>query len=512
MTWAIDTLRNPVLMWELKRAARRRLWAGLLLAYSAWLILHVLILFPATPKWDLPDELRERLQRRARLADPNDRRYRLELYRLVRAQQTEFVADYLGGVLKIQLLVILAIVPALTAGSLGQEKERGTLFALFGTQLSSQQILLGKLLGRLFLIVPLLLTALPPLLFVTTIIERSPTTIFVALGQEAVLAVVLGAFCLLIAIWVHRASDAIIASYLVLGIGYLLIRNLTGLAPLADLLDPATNLQNLLAHGSLLPFVTHLALWASGGLLCLALAWEHLRKVCLENRDKTPRRRIWAYRPAVGENPIRWRECHVIGLAPMPILRRVPRWTAVLVVFASSILFAAIIAESHASGLMKQLVGSNAGRDEDARTRAVRDAVPTMGLTFILLATSVIGVRCGISVGEEKRQNTWDDLLLTAQSFREITTGKMWGILQATVPYVIAFAIPILFVAAMGGPIALFSAAVWLILPCVVVLTAARKGIDMLRIPPDMDETRRGGAFWFENEQSSKYVDGWGSF
>jgi predicted kinase len=187
----------------------------------------------------------------------------------------------------------------------------------------------------------------------------------------------------------------------------------------------------------------------------------------------------------------------------------VPRWIAVLVVFASSSAFAAIIVDSHASGLMKRLVG--AGAAEDPRTRAIRDAVPTMGLTFILLATSVIGVRCGISVAEEKRQNTWDDLLLTAQSFREITNGKMWGILHATFPYVIAYTLPVFVVATVGGPIALFSAAVWLILPCIAVLLAAHSGIDMLRIPPDMDETRRGGAFWFENKQTSTYVDGWGS-
>jgi hypothetical protein len=26
-------------------------------------------------------------------------------------------------------------------------------------------------------------------------------------------------------------------------------------------------------------------------------------------------------------------------------------------------------------------------------------------------------------------------------------------------------------------------------------------GIDMLKVPPDMDETRQDGAFWFENHR-----------
>jgi hypothetical protein len=92
-------------------------------------------------------------------------------------------------------------------------------------------------------------------------------------------------------------------------------------------------------------------------------------------------------------------------------------------------------------------------------------------------------------------------LLLTAQSFREITNGKMWGVLQATVPYIFAYALPVFFLASVGGPSALFTAGMWIGLPCAIVFGAAYMGIDMLRVPPDMDETRQDGAFWFENER-----------
>ena len=125
--------------------------------------------------------------------------------------------------------------------------------------------------------------------------------------------------------------------------------------------------------------------------------------------------------------------------------------------------------------------------------------MPILGLLFILLAELLIGVRCGTSVAEEKRRNTWDDLLLTAQSFREITTGKMWGVLQATVPYVIAYALPVFALASVGGLRAMVTAGVWIIVPSAIVFGAALVGIDMLRVPPDMDEARQEGAFWFEN-------------
>ncbi len=104
-------------------------------------------------------------------------------------------------------------------------------------------------------------------------------------------------------------------------------------------------------------------------------------------------------------------------------------------------------------------------------------------------------------MAEEKRRNTWHDLLLTANSFREITTGKMWGILQATLPYVVAYALPVMLIAALAEPSALMLAGMWIVLPCVIVLSAALMGIDMLHVPLDMDERQRGGAFSFESQQ-----------
>ena len=52
-----------------------------------------------------------------------------------------------------------------------------------------------------------------------------------------------------------------------------------------------------------------------------------------------------------------------------------------------------------------------------ARKKAITESVWLMGLIFIALADLLLLVRCLTSVAEEKRRNTWDDLLLTAQSF-----------------------------------------------------------------------------------------------
>jgi hypothetical protein len=276
---------------------------------------------------------------------------------------------------------------------------------------------------------------------------------------------------------------------------------LTAAVPEMFWFDPVENLRELLTVGPGWTFWAHLAVWAFLGAACLRLGWGRLRQVCVEQRERRPPRRLWAFRPPVGSDPIRWRECHVIGLAPLPILRIVPRWLAVLAIFTVSAVVAFAITELHAPGFVNSLLH----RDFAQAVALVRvgsgkftEAVPLMGLVFILLGNLLVGVRCGTSVAEEKRRNTWDDLLLTAQSFREITRGKMWGVLQATLPYVIAYALPVLLLAWAAGPAVLVLAGVWIVLPCAIVFFAVLGGIDMIRVPPDMDETRPDGAFWFE--------------
>ncbi len=435
---------------------------------------------------------------------PVEAHARLVLYGAMQTQQVEFLDRYLVTLLQDQFVLVMAIIPALTASSLGQEKERGTLFALFGTQLLSRQILLGKLLGRLLLIVPFVLTTVPTLVFIATFTGRGLTLLIMALVQEAVLAFALGAACLLFGIWVRRAVDATITSYLFLGIAYLIVRGFTDAVPAAFWFDPRANQLDLLNGGPVLPFVAHLAVWVCFGIVCLRLGWSRLRKVCVEQRDRRPSRRLWAFRPAVGNDPFRWRECYVIGLAPLPILRIVPRWLALLAVFIFSALMAVLIADKVAPGFVAAISRIDPGLAFEilwARKGEIRQHVQLMGLVFILLANLLIGVRCGTSVAEEKRRNTWDELLLTAQSFKEITNGKMWGVLQATVPYIIAYTLPVLMLAALGGTGTLLVAGAWIVVPCAIVFLAALLGIDMVNVPADMDETRAGGAFSFEKDR-----------
>jgi hypothetical protein len=488
-----EALGGPVLAWEVKRAEQGYLRRFFAIGYSVWLLLLAVVLLGS---------MRSALANQQDPADSN-----LSHLRAANAQLTLFLDSYVALLLQFQLKLVIAITPAIMASCLGKEKERGTLFALFGTQLTSRQIVLGKLLGRLVRFMPVLFTALPVLVFMVTLTDRGFTILILALAQQMILAFALGAVSLLIAVWIRRTSDAIIVSYLVLGLAYAILRWLTTSVPAASWFDPIDNLTGLLGEGTSVTFVCHLAAWILLGAVCLPLAWGGLRKACLHQRDRRPSRLVWAFRPPVGNDPFRWRECYVIGLAPLPILRMVPRWFGVLGAFMLSAAVAILMAEGVAPGFLAALRDLNpvqAFEGLQANGDAIAQSVWLMGLVFILLADLLLLVRCMTSVAEEKRRNTWDDLLLTAQSFREITRAKMWGILQATVPFIIAYALPVCLLAAMGGPATMAIAAMWIILPCVIVFVAALMGIDMLRVPRDMDETRPGGAFWFEGRQPER--------
>src|SRR5438874_2453629 len=88
------------------------------------------------------------------------------------------VRERLGGtVLRWELVIILLLTPAVTAGAIGREKERGTLLAVFGTELTAGAIVTGKVLGRLAVLAQVLLTALPLLVLLAYVADFEPAQV-----------------------------------------------------------------------------------------------------------------------------------------------------------------------------------------------------------------------------------------------------------------------------------------------------------------------------------------------
>lgn len=379
-----------------------------------------------------------------------------------------------------QLFLIVVLTPAVTAGALGHEKEGNTLMALFGTELSAREIVSGKLLGRLIVLAPIILAALPLLLFMAGISDLSLGRLLFALLQEGVLTFALAAMCMLSSVWTRRTGDAILACYASITIVYLLFQVFLDSRPLPDWLDPITIIQHLVTtRVEIRPvlLLLHLGAWIGIGSLCLALAAARLRPACLGQQERSPGRWLWAFRPAMGNAPVRWRERYVIGLAPFPWLRIVPTWLAMLGVFSFSAILA-ITAIKYVAGPAWYVARDGQfmlavrflGQADPGRAK---EEVTVMGIVLLVIGVGVVGVRCGGSIAQEKRRKTWEDPILTPLTLEEIMEDKKRGVLQATIPYLARYALPMFALSLLGGGPGVFTAAAWIIAAGLCMLGAA---------------------------------------
>ncbi len=468
-------LDSPVLHRELIRVGRKAGLHVLRYGLALFLIFQMLVLVPAIhqpsgathPSWPPRPEMTLLDVRRAELL-----------------AWTAFWGRYTLLLLQELFWWIVLITPAMTAGALGHEKERGTLLALFGTQLYSSEIVIGKMLGRLFMVMWPALTALPFLVLATVLAGQSFVGVFLALGLLFVVMLAIGAASMVTAVWTRRTTDAILACYASLVIFFLGGVVFLPDSPLTAWLAPGSVLEQIVTRTGrwVLALLYPALVLGSVAALCLALAIWRLRPACIRQQDQRARRWLWAYRRPLGNDPIAWRERHAIGLAPVPWLRLVPTWMGRLGVFC----FSAIIAYDAANyatsnGLYSSLQDGNLVRAFQSLSWASPDRVQghvhAMGAILAVGGTIIIGVRCSNAISEEKRRKTWEDLILTPLTRDEIMAGKRRGILYAAGPPFFAYALPMVGLAALEGGPGLARAAIWLLVAGFAILLAAFIGI-----------------------------------
>src|SRR5262249_55994254 len=83
-------------------------------------------------------------------------------------------------------------------------------------------------------------------------------------------------------------------------------------------------------------------------------------------------------------------------------------------------------------------------------------------MLVMMLAGLGIGIRWSGAVTGEREKNTWEALLLTPLETRHLIRGKLWGIIGASLPYLIAYAVPALAFAVIAGIGPTFWTVLWL--------------------------------------------------
>ncbi len=388
-----------------------------------------------------------------------------------------------------QLILMVLAVPALAASAITDEKTRGTLQYLLTTELTPGQILVGKLLARSAQVLVLALTGLPLFCFLGVIGGVEPLALFAVGAITVVPLLALASATLLASVWCRQTREAVLGLYGVGLVAGLVVFFVGG--PL-DYFDPLYVLEpgwgkpdrrEVAELGRRL--LWSMAAWGSVGVACLSVAVWRLRPAYvrqMESAGRQKRARWWRVeRAAVDEeDPVPWRERHVEGLSPTAGLRRVPRWLGMAAVFTLTVVSSLVILYLHLApgatlarvfDLLRgfDLVGV-AGLIEPAGAAFLLQA-----LVALFVASLAVGIRCSGAVSGEREKQTWEALLLTPLTARQLIRGKLRGIMGATFPYLLAYAVPAVAFASLADlsvlavwplrdlPMALFWTVLWLV-------------------------------------------------
>jgi hypothetical protein len=373
-------------------------------------------------------------------------------------------AQFTASLVVQQFALCLLATPAIVAGSITDEKRNNTLLDLLATDLLSWQIIVGKLVARLAQVWLLILVTLPLVAFLGVLGGMQPFGVMAVYATLLLPTLGVGAVSMLASVWTRQTRDAVLAVYFIKLVSYAVIRLLAwlGYPFLAHKLDPFYVLQP--AWGVMdadawkdfgMRWLESAFTWGSLALCCLVVASLRLRGAFLrqlENSGKKKRKRWWRFsRPEIGVMPLPWKERHVDGLAPFPVLRAIPRWLGIILIFLATSAVGSLILIARMGGTFRQnydqAVSLLRGGQFEKLFYTIQPAdhgFYWLGAGGMLFFSFLVGVRCSGTICGEREKKSWEALLLTPLTERELIHGKLWGIINTCWPYYIAFVVPAL--------------------------------------------------------------------
>jgi ABC-type transport system involved in multi-copper enzyme maturation permease subunit len=378
-------------------------------------------------------------------------------------------ADHFGNYLTYTLitqtlLLLFVLTPAFVAGAITDEKSRGTLYLLLTADLASWEIVTGKLLGRVSRVLLLSLAVLPMLAFSHRFNSVGLTGMAVLGFISVVVAFTIGCLSVLASVWSRQTREAVAAVYGLLTLGFTTAW-LTGqvgfISPLAAIEPACAGTQPWSEFvGRLSVFA---GVWCTTALICLGLAIWRLRPATVKQLENVgrPGRRSWlsARRPPIGEAPVRWKERYLHGVAPFAWMRSIPAWVGILVTLASVLVgLGYVLSLVLAPTSLTELLNVAEVQEAVQKWPRIGRDITTLAVAAIVISTLLIGARCSGAITGEREKQTWEALLLTPLTADQLVRGKLRGILGASLPYLLAYAIPFLAFSCLGGPLLLIRA------------------------------------------------------
>jgi ABC-type transport system involved in multi-copper enzyme maturation permease subunit len=346
----------------------------------------------------------------------------------------------------ISLTIVVVQAPAVLAGSLAGERERGVLQLLLTTAVTPREIVSGRLLGKLSQVGMILLAGLPILaiLFAWNGLDFSDlAAFFLLLGSVGFGG---GGLAVAASIVSRRGRDALLSVYilmLLLIMSPLLSRVGLPYAFAEWLLwfNPFYSLNQLVNDGQAGPAIAASGFWLLLGVAGTIVAAWRLRPSCLAANESVKKSRRPLLVPALGERPMLWKELYIERVGT---LGRFGRWLGVLITFSiggGSLILAAIILSDR---IWPRSDGSSVGAANFLSIIFTGASATFMGW----LLQWAIGLRAAVSIASERERATWDALLMSPLGPGEIVRAKLFGSLYAlrwmVAAMVVAFTLAVL--------------------------------------------------------------------
>jgi ABC-type transport system involved in multi-copper enzyme maturation permease subunit len=367
-----------------------------------------------------------------------------------------------------QLGAVLALTPALVAGTIADERQRKTLHYLLTSRLSGPEIVLGKLSARLLHLLVCLAVGLPVLSLLTLLGGIDPWLLATVFGATASTAYFLAAVSVLLSVHARRVRDAVFAAYALEALwlispfvsGWLLgllpawaegplstvVEWFDSTSPMGAVWDFFSKAFFIRAAPLLfrpgwrlsmfagLPLTDSLLTMmgqqlAAGTAMILIAAWR-LRPAfrALEAAAERPRGGRWQWqlrllpRPACGDAPVRWKELWTERRGGL--VRRVGALASLalgLGVLGLGVWYAADVVVS------VSFWTKGAGWDQSMRWMN----------WYVMVMVSLLGVVMGLtqvahgasSITGEREADTWTSLTATDLTAEEVVGGKVAGAL-----------------------------------------------------------------------------------
>jgi ABC-type transport system involved in multi-copper enzyme maturation permease subunit len=407
-------------------------------------------------------------------------------------EAAQFAEAFFGTFMLVQFGLVVLLTPGYTAGAIAEEKERKTLEFLLATDLRNREIVLGKLTSRMAHLTLLVLGGLPVLSAVQFMGGVDPNLLLAGFAATAVTMLSLSALGILCSVLARRGREAILMAYLAV-FGYVvlcgagsLVTNLTswGRLPSTATWDSPYTLSDAIEFlqsghpiyalirifnpragvvvssipDTLRDYAIFHAIVAG---VCLAWALARLRTAALrEPARKAGRLKVRGVGRRVGNAPMVWKE--VFAERGFRL-----HWTArgILGLFVAGSFIPAVIAYERYFTLREEVWLNNYGYGEYL-ARGLNEWVRLIGTAVAFLGHVAVAVRAAGGVRGERDRDTFDSLLTTPLSSREILFGKWLGSVLSVRRWAVWLGL-IWLVAVLGGGLSPFAVplllGVWLV-------------------------------------------------